>query len=103
MVISAFNEYCIWSSYVPHERIIESTDGKVKDKEDPILKLAKDLQIKLVGNDGRPVRGADVELQCNTSKKIQSGIEQSDGTYIFENAIPASGKDECELIVKKEG
>ena len=88
---------------MPNERIIETTDGKVKDKEDPIMKLAKNLQIELVGKDGRPVRGADVELQCNTSKKIQSGIEQSDGTYIFENAIPAIGKDECELIVKKEG
>ena len=99
----SMNECCVMSSYVPYEKIIESTDGNVKEKEDPILKLAEDLQIKLVGDDGKPVRGADVELQCNTSQKIQSGIEQSDGTYIFKNAIPSSGKDECELIVKKEG
>ena len=95
--------YCNWCTrYVSTEQIIESTDGKVKDIEGPTLKLAENLQIKLVGDDDQPVRGANVDLQCG-NEKIHDGIEQSDGTYIFEDAIPASGRDECELTAKKEG
>ena len=88
---------------VSTEQIIESTDGKVKAIEGPLLKLAEDLHIKPVGEDDQPVRGAIADLRCGTSEKMHHGIEQSDGTYIFEDAIPASGTEECELTVKKEG
>ena len=86
-----------------NEQIIESTDGEVKEIEGPTLKLAKDLQIKLVGDDNLPIRGAQVELHCGTPGKIHDAGEQSDGTYIFEEAIPARGIEQCEITAKKEG
>ena len=92
-----------WFRYVPTEQIIECTDGEVNVIEDPILKLAEDLQIKPVGDDNLPVRGAKVELRCGPPGKIHDGIEQSDGTYIFVDAIPARGTEQCELTVEKEG
>ena len=57
----------------------------------------------MVGDDNQPVREADINIICGALQKVHTGMEQSDGTYIFEDAIPAIGKEDCEIMVEKEG
>ena len=56
-----------------------------------------------VDEDGSPLEGAKVTLQCTDPPRDFIGVENSVGEYIFEYGIPGDGRIVCELAVEKEG
>lgn len=92
---------------MPYKDTIVIKDGNVeesdKDKLTPTLTPAAIVEVKPVGDDGQPIVGANVTLECQTPHRIHSGVEQEDGSYKFKDAIRANGSDKCVLKVEKAG
>ena len=57
----------------------------------------------LLTNDGQPVEGAKVTIECGDPPQVFTAVEQSEGTYIFKDAISVPHDLECELIAEKDG
>ena len=57
----------------------------------------------LITNEGKPVEGAEVGLECEEPLGIFTAVEQTGGKYRFEDDILGAGDQECELIVEKYG
>ena len=103
-----FIKYSCSRRYLPKEEdTIVVKDGNVvdsdKDKLTPTLIPTEDFEIKPVGDDGQPITGANVTLECHAPDRIHSGVEQADGSYTFKDAIRADGSDKCVLKVEKPG
>ena len=54
-------------------------------------------------NDRQPVEGAKVTIECGDPPQVFTAVEQSEGTYIFKDAISVPHDLECELIAEKDG
>ena len=59
----------------------------------------------LLSNDGQPVEGAKVTIECGDLRgmRVFTAMELSEGKYIFEDAISVPYELECELIAEKDG
>ena len=87
-----------------HTQDLEIDDGKVIDGDlSPTMPLAIDVKVKPVDKDGEPVQGADVTLECGDPSRSYVGNEVGDGTYIFKDAIPQTGQEDCTLTVEAPG
>ena len=79
-------------------------DGKVIEGDlGPIVVQGTDVQVRPEDENGKPILGANVTLECGNPPRSYTGNEQEDGTYIFENAVPLSGQEECTLAVEANG
>ena len=79
-------------------------DGKVTDGDvNPTMPPATDLAVKPLDQDDNPIPGASVTLECGDPSRSYNGIEHDDGIYIFENAIPQTGQEDCTMTVEKPG
>ena len=68
-----------------------------------VLQNFIDLIVKPLDKDGNPIQGANIILKCGSPPKRYSGIKQNDGTYLFKDAIPQSGREECTMIIEAPG
>ena len=68
-----------------------------------VLQNFIDLIVKPLDKDGNPIHEANIILKCGSPKKKYSGTKQNDGTYVFRNAIPLSGQEECTMIIEAPG
>ena len=83
---------------------IVTVDGKVTDGDvNPNMPPATDLEVKPLDQYGKPIPGASVTLKCGDPSSSYTGNEQNDGTYIFEDAIPQTGQEDCTLTVEAPG
>ena len=64
---------------------------------------ATDLVAKPVDEDGQPIPDATVNLECGEPPRSYNGNEQDDGTYVFNDAIPQNGNEECTMTVEAPG
>ena len=64
---------------------------------------ATDLVTKPLDKDGQPISGANVSMECGEPPRSYRGREQDDGTYVFNDAIPQSGQEDCTLTVEANG
>ena len=74
-------------------------DGDVN----PIMTPATDVEVKPLDQDGKPIPGASVTLECGDPSRSYIGNEQNDGTYIFKDSIPQIGQEDCEMTVEASG
>ena len=78
---------------MPYKDTIVIKDGNVeesdKDKLTPTLTPAAIVEVKPVGDDGQPIVGANVTLECQTPHRIHSGVEQADGSYTVPDRLTA--------------
>ena len=92
---------------MPNEDVIVINDGKVdsadEEKLTPPLVPAEDLTIQPKGDDGKPIVGANVTLECQDPDRTRVGVEEADGAYTFKDALRANGSDKCVLRVEKPG
>ena len=92
---------------MPNEDDIVISDGKVdsadEEKLTPPLAPAEDLTIQPKGDDGKPIVGANVTLECQDPDRTRVGVEEVDGAYTFKDALRANGSDKCVLRVEKPG
>ena len=77
--------------------------GTTEGNTNPPMPSATDLVVGPLDEDGQPIPGATVNLECGEPPRSYNGKEQDDGTYIFENAIPKSGPEDCTLTVEADG
>ena len=83
---------------------IETDDGVLtKGDPNPEMPPATDLVTKPLDEDGQPIPGATVNLECGEPPRRYSGKEQDDGTYVFNDAIPLSGREDCTLTIEAPG
>ena len=57
----------------------------------------------LITNNGEPVKGAEVGLECGEPLGIFTAVEQTGGKYRFEGDLSGADDQECELIVETDG
>ena len=76
------------------------TDGNLTPT---LLPGYTDLIVKPLDKDGNPIHEANIILKCGSPPKRYSGTKQNDGTYVFKNAIPQSGQEECTMIIEAPG
>ena len=69
----------------------------------PVLTPATDVEVNPVGEDGQPITGAKVTLMCGDPPRSYNGVAGNDGTYIFKDAIPETGREDCEMTVEAPG
>ena len=70
----------------------------------PTMIPATDVEVKPLDEDGNPILGAKVILECGDPSRLYTGYdEEEDGTYIFIDAIPETGQEDCELAVETPG
>ena len=62
-----------------------------------------DVEVKPIDEEGRPIQGANVTLECGDSPRSYIGDEQEEGLYIFKDAVPQNGQEECKLTVEADG
>ena len=87
-----------------NKQLIVTDDGEVIDGDvNPTIALATDLEVKPLDEDGTPVTGASVTLECGDPSRSYKGNEQDDGTYIFKDAIPQTGQEDCTMTVEAPG
>ena len=75
----------------------------IEGNQNPVMPPATDLVVSPVDEDGQPISGATVTLECGEPPRSYNGKEQDDGTYVFSDAIPRSGQEDCTLTVKADG
>ena len=80
-------------------------NGKVTDGNltPTLLPRYTDLIVKPLDKDGKPIYEANLILKCGSPPRRYSGKMQNDGAYIFKNAIPLSGQEECTMIFEAPG
>ena len=61
------------------------------------------IKAQPIDEDGNPLEGAEVTLQCKDPKGEFVAVEDPAGEYTFERGIPGDGRIECDLVVEKEG
>ena len=92
---------------MPNEDVIVINDGEVdsadQEKLTPPLIPAEDLKIQPTGDDGQPIVGANVTLECQDPDRNHVGVEEVDGAYTFKDAVRANGSDKCVIRVEKPG
>ena len=89
---------------VTNKQPIVTVDGKVTDGDiNPTMPPATDLEVKPLDQYSKPIPGASVTLECGDPSRSYTGNEQDDGTYIFEDAIPQPGQEDCTLTVEAPG
>ena len=87
-----------------HTQDFEIDDGKVINGDlSPTIQPATDVEVKPINEDGKPIQGADVTLECGDPSRSYVGNEVGDGTYIFKDAIPQTGQEDCTLTVEASG
>ena len=77
--------------------------GTTEGITNPPMPPATDLVVGPVDEDGQPIPGATVNLKCGEPPRSYNGKEQDDGTYVFSDAIPKSGLEDCTLTVEADG
>ena len=75
------------------------TDGNLNPEMPP----ATDLVARPLDEDGQPIPGATIILECGEPLRSYNGNQQDDGTYVFKDAIPQSGGEECTMTVEAPG
>lgn len=86
------------------KQLIVIVDGKVTDGNlTPTLTRGIDVEVKPYNDDGEEVFEANVTLVCGDPTRIYTGNELDDGTYVFKDAVPHTGQEECILIVEAPG
>ena len=68
-----------------------------------VLQNLIDLRVKPLDKDGNHIHEANIILRCGSPPRRYSGTKQNDGTYVFKNAIPQSGQEECTMIIEAPG
>ena len=68
-----------------------------------VLQNFIDLIVKPLDKDGKPIHEANIILKCGSPPRRYSGTKQNDGTYVFKNAIPQKGQEECTMILEAPG
>ena len=61
------------------------------------------IKVQPIDEDGNPLEGAEVTLQCEDPQIEFEAFEDPAGEYTFQQGIPGDGRMECELVVEKEG
>jgi len=85
--------------------LIKTNNGEVTDGNlsPTLLPGYTDLIVKPSDKNGNPIQGANIILKCGSPPKRYSGTKQNDDTYVFKNAIPQSGQEECTMIIEAPG
>ena len=65
--------------------------------------MAPAIKTQPVDEDGNPLEGAKVTLQCKDPKGEFAAVENPAGEYTFKEGIPGDGRIQCDLVVEKEG
>ena len=68
-----------------------------------VLQNFIDLIVKPLDKDGKSIHEANIILKCGSPPKRYFGTKQNDSTYVFKNAIPQSGQEECTMIIEAPG
>ena len=83
---------------------IKTENGEVIDGNvNPTMKPGKSVEVKPTDEEGRPIQGANVTLECGDPPRSYIGDEQEEGLYIFKDAVPQNGQEECKLTVEDDG
>ena len=95
--------YC--RRYLPSQVLFSTDDGEVDDgtANPTLLKSGPPVNVNLSGENGEPVTGATVALNCGDPRRSQQGIEQGRGTYRVKDAVLARGHEDCDLVVEVPG
>ena len=91
------------SRTLPHTQDFTTDDGEVDGDLNPTMPPATDVEVKPVDEDGKPIQGATVTLECGDPSRSYTGKEVNDGTYIFKDAIPQTGQEHCTMSVEAPG
>ena len=79
-------------------------DGEVvKGTLNPTMTPAVDFVVKPQDESGETVPGSSVTLVCGDPPRSYSGKERDDGSHIFKDAIPETGREDCEITVEAPG
>ena len=83
---------------------IKTENGEVIDGNvNPTKKPGKSVEVKPTDEEGRPIQGANVTLECGDPPRSYIGDEQEEGLYIFKDAVPQNGQEECKMTVEADG
>ena len=93
---------------MPNKKPISFDNGVVDEgTTNPTMTPATDVEVKPLDQDGNPIPGASVTLECGDPSRSYSGNEhpahEHPGTYIFEDAIPQTGQEDCTMTVEAPG
>ena len=81
-----------------------TVDGKVIDGDvNPTLTPATDVEVKPLDQYGKPIETATVTLECGDPSRSYTGKEVDAGTYIFKDAIPQTGQEDCTMNFQAPG
>ena len=90
--------------YFPYTETIKTSDGLViEGNTEHVMTPATDVEVNPVGEDGQPIPGARVTLECGDPPRSYIGRERDDGSHIFNDAVPETGREECEMTVEAPG
>ena len=77
--------------------------GTTEGNTNPPMPQAIDLVARPLDEDGQPITGATIILECGEPLRSYNGNEQDDETYVFYDAIPQNGDEECTMTVEAPG
>ena len=83
--------------------IITNTTPKQDGTTIPGIEVQPGIKVKPIDEDGNPLEGAEVTLQCEDPQIEFEAFEDPAGVFTFQQGIPGDGRMECELVVEKEG
>ena len=87
------------------KEVIKTDNGKVTDGNltPTLMPKYTYLIAKPLDKDGKPIYRAKLNLKCGNPQRRYIGNVQPDGTYVFKNAIPLSGQEECTMNIEAPG
>ena len=91
--------------YLPIQEPFSTDDGEVDEgtANPTLMKSGPPVNINLSGENGEPVTGATVTLNCGDPRRSQQGVEQGRGAYRVKDAVAARGYEDCDLVVEVSG
>ena len=89
---------------MPDKMPLSFDNGEVDEgTTNPTMTPGTDVEVEPLDEDGKPIPGATVTLKCGDPPRTYTGREQVDGTYVFQDAVPQTGQEDCELTVEAPG
>ena len=79
------------------------TEKSVQSRTTTMTTVQPGIIARPVNEDGTPLEGARVILQCTDPPGEFVAVENTAGEYAFGHGIPVDGPIDCELIVTKDG
>ena len=89
---------------MPDKKPLSFDNGEVDEgTTNPTMTPGSDVEVKPLDEEGNPIPGAKVTLECGVPPRTYTANDQGDGTYIFKDAVPQTGLEDCELTVEAPG